>query len=98
MRDLLRLLQPVESSWKTLGRYLLRDELQCKIATIENDCFHNDASKRALDDVLNKWLECTAGEKRTWQTLCDAAEKYGDDSLEKYIEKNELKSELLYNM
>ena len=76
-----------------MGRYLLRDDQQCKLNTIESDCFHNDASKKALDEVLNKWLDCTVGEKRIWQTLCDAATKYEDDSLEKYIEVNKLKSE-----
>ena len=96
MADLLRLLQPVESSWKTLGRYLLRDEVQHKLATIESNCFHNNASKIALDDVLNKWLECTVGAKRTWQTLCDVAKKYGDDSLKKYVEANSLTSEYFY--
>ena len=90
---MLRLLQPVESSWKTLGRYLLGNELQFKISTIESYCFHNDASKKALDDVLNKWLECTVGTKRKWQTLCDAAEKYGDDSLNEYVKTNNLESE-----
>ena len=94
MAALLRLLQPVESSWKVLARYLLRNELQCKVNTIEADCFHNEASQKALDDVFSKWLERTVGAKRTWQTLCDTAKKYGDMSLEKYIEKNgELKSE-----
>ena len=87
MADLLRLLQPVESSWKTLGRYLLRDELRKKLDTIESDSFHNNASKKALDDVLDKWLDCTVGAK--WRTLCDAAKNYGDDSLEKYIKAND---------
>ena len=93
MAALLRLLQPVESSWKELARYLLREELQCKVNTIEADCFRNEATQKALDDVFSKWLERTVGAKRAWQTLCDAAMKYGDMSLEKYIKENdELKS------
>ena len=95
MADLLRLLQPVESSWKTLARYLLKNEQRHKIATIESDCFHKDDVKKALDEVLDKWLQCTVGSKRKWQTLCDAAKEY-DDSLEKYIEENKLDSEF-YN-
>ena len=93
MADLLRLLKPVESSWKTLGRAILRDDLQYKIKTIESDSFHDDTSKKALDDVLSRWLECTVSAKRNWQTLCDAAKKHGNDSLEKYIEKYNLESE-----
>ena len=91
---MLRLLQPVESSWKKLGRYLLREELQSKLNTIEADCFRNDASQSALDDVFSKWLERTVGAKRTWQTLSDTAKICGDESLEQYIQDNrELKSE-----
>ena len=93
MADLLRLLQPVESNWKSLARYLLEDKLQSQINTIELDCFHNNASKNALDDVFNRWLECTIGKKRSWQTLCDAAKKYGDESLEQYVRANYLESE-----
>ena len=98
MADLLRLLQPVESSWKPLGRYLLKDELQYKLKAIEADSFHNDASKKALDDVLEKWLECTVSENRIWQTLCDAAEKNEDDSLKEYVKANNLKSEFYINI
>ena len=94
MATMLRLLQPVESSWKKLGRYLLREELQSKLNTIEANCFRNDASQSALDDVFSKWLERTVGAKWTWQTLSDTAKKYGDESLEQYIQDNrELKSE-----
>lgn len=93
MAELLRLLKPVESSWKILGRFLLRDELQYKMDTIESTCFHDDTSTKALDHVWNKWLERTA--RPNWQTLCDAAKKYGDDSLENYIEMNGLESEFI---
>ena len=94
MATMLKLLQPVESSWKELARYLLEEKLQCKVDTIETDCFRNDASQNALDDVFKKWLERTVGEKRTWQTLSDATKKYGDRSLEKYVQDHdELKSE-----
>ena len=94
MATLLQLLQPVESSWKELAVYLLREELQHKVKVIEADCFHNNASQKALDDVFSTWLERTVGAKRTWQTLSDTAKKYGDNSLEQYIQKSdELKSE-----
>ena len=97
MATLLKLLQPVESSWKELGVYLLREELQHKVNAIEADCFRNDASQKALDDVFSKWLDRTVGAKCTWQTLSDAAKKYGDNSLEQYIQKSdELKSKFSY--
>ena len=95
MADLLRLLQPVASSWETLAGYLLRDDLQYNIGVIQSNCFYNNIGGRALDDTLSKWLQCTPGPKRNWQTLCDAANKYGDNSLEKYMEANSLGSELL---
>ena len=95
MATLLQLLQPIESSWKELGVYLLSEELQHKVKAIEADCFHNDASQKALDDVFKIWLERTVGAKRTWQTLSDTAKKYGDNSLAQYIQENdELNSEL----
>ena len=94
MATLLQLLQPVESSWKELAVYLLSEELQYKVDVIKADCFHNDATHRALDDVFSTWLERTVGPQCTWQTLSDAAKKYGDNSLEQYIQENdELKSE-----
>ena len=91
--DLLRLLQPVESSWKELADLLLKNKLQYKINTIESDAFHDNTSERALGDVLRKWLQSTPQSKRNWQTLSNAAKKYEDDSLEKYIEANCLESE-----
>ena len=94
LADLLRSLQPVESSWETLARYLLDDELKYKIATIKSDGFHDSTSK-ALDDVLDKWQNCTPRSKRIWQTLCNAAKKYGDQSLDQYIVTNLLESEFL---
>ena len=84
----LLLLQSVESSWKKLARYLLKDELQHKVNTIETDCFHNSASKNALDEVFSTWLDCTVAAQRTWQILCTTSKKYGDESLEQYIQKN----------
>ena len=96
LATLLRFLQPVESEWKQLARLLLRDELSYKIDTIEADCFHNTASKTALIDVLSKWLEITESQRRTWKTLCDTAKKYGDESLEKYIQENNLKVSFLF--
>ena len=98
MADLLRLLQPVESSWKTLGNNLLRDNLRYKIKVIEADSFHNDASKKALDDVLEKWLECTVRDNRIWQTLCDAAKDNEDNSLKEYVKANNLKGEFYINI
>ena len=94
MATMLKLLQPVESSWKELAHYLLEEKLQYKVNTIETDCFRNNISQDALDDVFKRWLDCTIGAKWTWQTLSDAAKKYGDRSPEKYIQDHdELKSE-----
>ena len=97
MADLLRLLQPVESFWKNLAKELLKDNQQYKIATIQSNCFHNDTITKAIDDVFDKWLEFIVGDKRSWGTLCEAASKYGDDSLENYVKdpKNGLKSEYM---
>lgn len=89
---MLRLLQPVESSWKTLAHHLLRNELQYKIKTIETDCIQKDAGQKALDDVFSSWLERTVKSERTWQTLCNTAKIYGDESLEQYIQANGLSS------
>ena len=86
---MLRLLQPVESSWKKLADNLLRNELQYKIDTISTDCFRDDASKNALDDVCREWLKCTERVNRTWQTLGDAAKNYKDETLEKFIQQND---------
>ena len=87
---LLRLLQPVEESWETLGRLLLEEKLKHKIDTIRKDASHKNAE--ALDKVLSKWKNCTPREKCTWQTLCVAAKKYGDESPEQYILQNCLNS------
>ena len=95
MATMLQLLQPVESSWIQLARYLLRDELQYIVQTIKSDCFQNDASRRALDDVFSVWLDRAIGPERTWQALCNIAKKYGDKSLEQYIQaNNDIKGEL----
>ena len=96
MADLLRLLQPIESSWRTLGYELLEDKLSYKIDTIESNCFHNHTYVAALNDVLKKWLDWATGTERSWQILCDAAKKYGNNSLEKFLTENSLKSELMY--
>ena len=96
MADLLRLLQPVESSWRTLGVELLDDKLCFKIDVIESNCFHKNTYVAALDDVLKKWLDMATGTERSWQTLCNAAQKYGNNSLEKYLAENGFQSELMY--
>ena len=94
---MLRLLQPVESSWEKLADNLLRNELQYKVDTINTDCFHDDASKNALDDVCRKWLKYTKRVNRTWQTLSDTAKNYKDETLEKFIQENDdLQSKFQY--
>lgn len=96
MATMLRLLQPVDSSWKKLARYLLPEE-QRKVESIEGECFHENTYHEALDDVFVKWLGITRKAKRTWQTLCSFAEEYNkekkkkDESLEKYMKENNLK-------
>ena len=91
---MLRLLQPVESSWISLADYLLTNNSQYIIATIQADCFRNNsASENALRDVLAKWRQCTVRANRIWQTLCVAANNNNDNSLEQYITANGLQSE-----
>ena len=97
MGTVLRLLQPVEDSWRKLGHNLLTKKLQHRLDTIEDDCFRDKASQRALDDVFTRWLRCTLRVKRTWQTLYNAAKKHGDQSLEKFVQGNDdLESKLQY--
>ena len=91
---MLRLLQPVESSWKTLAAYLLIDDY--KIANIEAESFHNSASENALRDVLAKWRQSTGQANQTWQTLCVVARKCKDKSLESYITAKGLQSEIYF--
>ena len=92
----LKLLQPVEGYWKKLAGLLLREELQCEIKTIESDCFHDDSTENALDETLTKWLSSTPMAKQSWQTLCNAAKKCGDKSLEIYIQEKNHKSKSQY--
>ena len=87
------LLQPVESAWKTLADYLLKDELQHKKATIESDCLRDGTGENALHDIFAKWHERTVQANRIWQTLCIAAKKCDDNTLEPYITANGLQSE-----
>ena len=89
MATMLQLLQPVESSWKKLARYLLREDMQYIVNTIESDCFQNDTVTKALDDVFTVWLERVTGPDRTWQALCNIAKKHGDKSLEPYMQAND---------
>ena len=88
---LFRLLKPVASSWEELARFLLKDELLYEIETIKTDAFHKNS--QALITVLTEWRDCTKRVKRTWQTLCDTAKKYRDESLEQYIQERHLESE-----
>ena len=88
---MLKLLQPVESSWKTLARFLLTEKLQSKLDTIQSDCFHDDANKTAFDDLFSLWFQRATGPKRTWGALCSTAKKQGDtgdNSLEQYMKAN----------
>ena len=87
--DLFRLLRQVESSWKNLAKELLKERLHFRIATIESNCFHNNTIIKAIDDVFDKWLQCTKRDKRKWKTLCDAAAECGDDSLTDYVKDPE---------
>ena len=92
MATLLQLLKPMESDWKELARILLNEELQYKIATIEDDCRHKGDHYKALDDVFNMWHQRTRRANRTWQKLCDAANNLITKSLKEYIQANNLKS------
>ena len=92
MATMLRLLKPVESKWKELGRSLLKRELQYKIDTIDADCRYKDYHYNALDDVFSNWLGHTRRANRTWQTLCDAADNPIAKSLKGYLQAKNLKS------
>ena len=88
---MLQLLKPVEKSWKTLADYLLIDVYT--IANIEAECFHDSTSEDALRDALAQWCQSTVRANRTWQTLCVAARKCEDNSLETYIAAQDIQSE-----
>ena len=91
---LLRLLQPVDSSWETLAGYLIRNDLWYKIDAIRVDAYQSNSS--SLIEALLQWRRCTKRDKRTWQTLCDTAKKYereyGSQTLEQYLEEKKLVS------
>ena len=93
---LLRLLQPVESSWEKLASFIIPNNLQFKIGTIKKDAFHDNS--QALMEVLRKWLNCTKREKRTWKTLRDTAERYKDNSLKEYIQEKRLENDCKFNV
>ena len=97
MATMLRLLKPVESSWMDLAHILLeKTKLQWKVDTIEADCGFKDFSHKVLNDVFNKWLRSTKQSQRTWQTVHNAAKLHGDESLERYMQANKLKSKFQY--
>ena len=93
---LLQLLKPVASSWQQLASFLLPDNLQYNIKTIQTNAFHNNQG--ALMEVLRKWRDCTTREKRTWKTLCDTAERYEDNSLTQYIQEKHLENDCEFNV
>jgi len=85
-----RLLRPIAANWEELAVCLLKDKASDKIRTIKSDCFNNDAANSALNKTTMKWLGRTTQDKRTWKTLCKVAKEWGDLTLEKYLEENNL--------
>ena len=90
---LLRLLQPVESSWQQLASFLIKPSSQYNVQSIQKNAM--PINSNALIESLRTWLNRTRREKRTWQTLCDTAKKYedGPQTLEQYLAERHVESE-----
>ena len=88
-------LKHLAGDWEELATQLLPDKHVSIIKTIKADCHYHDEAQKALYEVLCKWMQCTRCDQRKWATLCDAAKKHNDNSLEEYMQVRDLKGELL---
>ena len=58
------------------------------IRVIEADCYYNTTNDKALNVVVERWLDCTVKKNRTWKTLLAVAKKLVDHTLSKYLKEN----------
>ena len=90
-------LKHLAEDWGDLAIQLLPDKHVSIIKTIKADCHYHDEAQKALHKVLCKWMQYTRSDQRKWATLCDAAKKYDDNSLEVYMKDHHLEGELYVN-
>ena len=85
------LLRPVNADWEDLATCLFpKDKVAERIRSINADCFGNDAANKALKKTVMKWTSRTTSDQRKWKTLCEVAKKWGDLTLEQYLDKHHL--------
>ena len=87
--DLLRLLQPVEAQWATLGWHLVPDEVEA----IRANNFQGNAPDQAMFEAVKKWMSCNVRKNRTWCALLSVAKKWGDNTGPQFLKDNGLKGE-----
>lgn len=87
-------LKQIADDWEELATQLLPTTHASVINTIKANCNYHDAAQKALYKVLCKWRECTKSEQRNWETLNNAAKRYDDHTLEKYIKDHYLEGEI----
>ena len=88
------LLRPVNADWEDLATCLFpKDKVAERIRSINADCFGNDAANKALKKTVMKWTSRTTSDQRKWKTLCEVAKKWGDLTLEQYLDKHHLARE-----
>ena len=86
-------LKHLAEDWEDLATQLLPDKHVSIINIIKADCHYHDEAQKALYKVLCEWMQCTRCDQRKWSTLCNAAKRYDDNSLEVYMEKHHLEGE-----
>ena len=64
------------------------------IQAIEADCSYNRTSGYGLREVIAKWKCHTCKKEQTWQKLLDVSKEIDDDTLESYLVKHNLSSEI----
>ena len=88
--DLLRLLQPIEANWNTLGHHLVKPH---EVNAIKATSFHSNAADKAMFEAVKMWTQRTGREHRTWRTLLNVAKKWGDNTVPQFLKDNNLNGE-----
>ena len=88
-----RLLKPLDADWKELANYLLKEKNDERIKSIDANCSTDKVGNKALNEAVLTWRRRTASDKRKWSTLCEVAGKWGDKTLEEYLNTEKLARE-----
>jgi len=88
-----RLLHPLDADWKELATYLLKDKIDERIKSIDASCSNSKVGNKALNEAVLSWRRRTTRDKCTWKTLCEVAGKWGDKTLEQYLNAHQLTCE-----